>query len=90
MTAELAVKAVENACLNVKSAEGIILHSDLRVQYTSQKFEVCVKAKHMIHSFRRKGNPYDNSKSLVSCGIMLFLSYFLQRADNPHPAAQKC
>ncbi|WP_312433461.1 hypothetical protein [Lacrimispora sp.] len=28
MTAELAVKAVENACLNVKSTEGIILHSN--------------------------------------------------------------
>ena len=29
MTADLALKAVENACLNVKSTEGIILHSDL-------------------------------------------------------------
>lgn len=61
MTAELAVRAVENACLNIKSTEGIILHSDLGVQYTSQKFEACMKAKHMIHSFSRKGNPYDNA-----------------------------
>ncbi len=29
MTVELAVKAVENACLNDKNTEGIILHSDL-------------------------------------------------------------
>jgi putative transposase len=29
MTAELAIKAVENACLNVRDTEGIILHSDL-------------------------------------------------------------
>jgi transposase len=32
MTVELAVKAVENACLNVKNTEGIILHSDLGSQ----------------------------------------------------------
>ena len=36
MTAGLAVKAVENACLNVRDTRGIILHSDLRSQYTSQ------------------------------------------------------
>ncbi len=29
MTAELAVKAVKNACLNVRDTKGIILHSDL-------------------------------------------------------------
>ncbi len=29
MTADLAVKAVENACLNVSDTSGIILHSDL-------------------------------------------------------------
>ena len=61
MTAELAIKAVENACLNVKKTEGIILHSDLGSQYTSQKFENYLATKHMIHSFSRKGNPYDNA-----------------------------
>ena len=39
MTAELAVQAVKNACLNVKDTKGIILHSDLGSQYTSQMFE---------------------------------------------------
>ena len=29
MTAELAVEAVKNACLNVRDTQGIILHSDL-------------------------------------------------------------
>lgn len=61
MTAELAIKAVENACLNVKKTEGIILHSDLGSQYTSQKFENYLATKHMIHSFSRKGNPYNNA-----------------------------
>ena len=39
MTAELAVKAAENACLNVRAAKGVILHSDLGSQYTSQALD---------------------------------------------------
>jgi transposase len=39
MTTELALEAVQNACLNVPSTEGIILHSDLGSQYTSDLFE---------------------------------------------------
>lgn len=37
--AGLALQAVKNAVLNVKDTEGIILHSDLGSQYTSQLFE---------------------------------------------------
>lgn len=61
MTAELAVQAVKNACLNVKETEGIILHSDLGSQYTSQAFEGYLSEKGIRHSFSRKGNPYDNA-----------------------------
>lgn len=61
MTAELAVQAVKNACLNVKETDGIILHSDLGSQYTSQAFEGYLSEKNMHHSFSRKGNPYDNA-----------------------------
>lgn len=61
MNAELAVEAVKNACLNVKSTKGIILHSDLGSQYTSQLFENYIDEKEIIHSFSRKGNPYDNA-----------------------------
>lgn len=61
MTAELAVQAVKNACLNVKETEGIILHSDLGSQYTSQAFESYLSEKKIRHSFSRKGNPYDNA-----------------------------
>ncbi|WP_337955049.1 DDE-type integrase/transposase/recombinase, partial [Garciella nitratireducens] len=39
MSARLAVKAVKNACLNVKNTKNIILHSDLGTQYTSHIFE---------------------------------------------------
>ncbi|MFR2647463.1 transposase [Blautia producta] len=35
MTADLAVEAIKNACLNAKDTKGIILHSDLGSQYTS-------------------------------------------------------
>ena len=68
MTAELAVKAVENACLNVRDTKGIILHSDLGSQYTSQAFEDCLARKEILHSFSRKGNPYDNA-CIESFGI---------------------
>ena len=61
MTAELALKAVENACMNVPDTKGIILHSDLGSQYTSQLFERYMLKNEMLHSFSRKGNPYDNA-----------------------------
>lgn len=61
MTSELAVEAVKNACLNVKDTQGIILHSDLGSQYTSQAFESYLSSHGMSHSFSRKGNPYDNA-----------------------------
>lgn len=61
MTAELAVKAIKNACLNVKQPEGIILHSDLGTQYTSDLFERYLLKQKMKHSFSRKGCPYDNA-----------------------------
>lgn len=43
MTAELAIKAIKNVCLNVKDNEEILLHSDLGVQYTSHVFEIYLK-----------------------------------------------
>ena len=61
ISAELAVKAVENACLNVKNTAGILLHSDLGTQYTSQLFEDMLASRNMVHSYSRKGNPYDNA-----------------------------
>ncbi len=61
ITAELATQAVKNACLNIKDTEGIILHSDLGSQYTSEEFENYLKSQGIQHSFSRKGNPYDNA-----------------------------
>ena len=45
MTASLAKKAIKNTCLNVDNTEGIIIHSDLGSQYTSQEFEDFVTEK---------------------------------------------
>lgn len=61
MTVELALKAVKNACINVKNTEGIILHSDLGSQYTSQLFESYLSCAKIRHPFSHKGNPYDNA-----------------------------
>lgn len=61
MTAELALKAVQNACLNVPNPEGIILQSDLGTQYTSEVFEKYLVENKILHSFSRKGCPYDNA-----------------------------
>ena len=61
ITAELATKAVRNACLNIPDTNGIILHSDLGSQYTSEEFETCLRELGIKHSFSRKGNPYDNA-----------------------------
>ncbi len=61
MTAELAVEAIKNACLNVRGTRGIILHSDLGSQYTSQSFEKFLNSREIRHSFSQKGNPYDNA-----------------------------
>lgn len=61
ITAELATQAVRNACLNITDTNGIILHSDLGSQYTSDTFEEYLRTQGIQHSFSRKGNPYDNA-----------------------------
>lgn len=61
ITAEFATQAVKNACLNISDTTGIVLHSDLGSQYTSEEFEKYLQDQGMLHSFSRKGNPYDNA-----------------------------
>ena len=61
ITADLALNAVKNACLNVTDTKGILLHSDLGSQYTSDLFEKYMNENGLVHSFSRKGNPYDNA-----------------------------
>ena len=62
MNNNLVMKALENACFNVKETKGIIFHSDLDVQYTSKEFNDLLKQKGIKHSYSNKGTPYDNAK----------------------------
>ena len=61
MTTEMALDAVKKAILNVKPSGKIILHSDLGSQYTSRLFEAYLAERNIVHSFSRKGCPYDNA-----------------------------
>jgi putative transposase len=61
MTVELVNQALSNAINVQQPNEGLIIHTDLGSQYTSKEFEKAVKEAKMIHSFSRKGCPYDNA-----------------------------
>ncbi|MFT8708754.1 MAG: IS3 family transposase [Sporolactobacillus sp.] len=61
MTTELVLKALDNACISQNPESNLILHTDLGSQYTSHEFEKAIQEKQMIHSFSKKGCPYDNA-----------------------------
>ena len=74
MILELAIKAVNNACLNIKDTEGILLYSDFGTQYTSHAFEICLKRKGILDSFSSQGTSYDN-------GYIEFFHSILQKEE---------
>ncbi|WP_425431906.1 IS3 family transposase [Gracilibacillus ureilyticus] len=61
MTTELVLEALENAVQAQKPEPGLIIHTDLGTQYTSEAFQEQLKNHEMIASFSRKGCPYDNA-----------------------------
>lgn len=61
MTTDVIIKALENAYYTQKPSKGLIFHSDLGTQYTSDEFAKVIKKFNMTHSFSYKGNPYDNA-----------------------------
>jgi len=61
MTTDLVMDTLNDAIYKVGSAEGLILHSDLGSQYTSQEFESKLENCGIRHSFSKKGCPYDNA-----------------------------
>ena len=68
--ADLAVQAVKNAVSNQNpNTKELILHSDLGLQYTSNKFEKYLEELSIRHSYSKKGYPYDNApmESFHSC-----------------------
>jgi len=61
MKVELITKALQNAYHTQQSDEGLIFHSDLRSQYTSDAFQKVINKFGMTPSFSYKGSPYDNA-----------------------------
>lgn len=61
MTTDLIERALENAYVTQKPGDGVIFHSDLGSQYTSDDFAQMIQSFKMTHSFSYKGSPYDNA-----------------------------
>ena len=61
MTAKIVIDAFKKAKTNRKMEEGIIFHSDLGSQYTSNEYEKLLKENNVKHSYSKKGYPYDNA-----------------------------
>lgn len=61
MTTELFVKALNNAWQTQKPGKGLIFHTDLGSQYTSDEFAKHIDPLHIVQSFSHKGCPYDNA-----------------------------
>lgn len=62
MDTRLVLNTLEDALLKRTYEQGeLILHSDLGSHYTSQVYEEALKDVGILHSFSKKGCPYDNA-----------------------------
>ena len=61
MTTDLVISAFNKAQQIRKKTEGMIFHSDLGSQYTSNEFEKLLLENNVKHSYSKKGYPYDNA-----------------------------
>lgn len=61
MTTEIVFETLDNAVQAQKPSPGLIVHTNLGTQYTSEAFQERLKKYEMIPSFSRKGCPYDNA-----------------------------
>ena len=61
MTAQLVIDAFKKAQKERKIENGMIFHSDLGSQYTSNEYENLLLEKNVKHSYSKKGYPYDNA-----------------------------
>ena len=61
MTTELVIESFNKAKLTRRVTQGMIFHSDLGSQYTSNKFEKILVENNVKHSYSKKGYPYDNA-----------------------------
>lgn len=61
MTSELVISAFEKAKNERGVTKGMIFHSDLGSQYTSNEYEKMLLENNVKHSYSKKGYPYDNA-----------------------------
>lgn len=61
MDRSLVIQTLKDAVETQGKADGLIIHSDLGSQYTSDDYEKCLESLKIKHSFSRKGCPYDNA-----------------------------
>ena len=61
MTSELVITAFKQAKITRGTTQGMIFHSDLGSQYTSNEFEKLLLGNNVKHSYSKKGYPYDNA-----------------------------
>ena len=65
MTAELVISAFKKAKIARGVTKGMIFHSDLGSQYTSNEYEKILLENNVKHSYSKKGYPYDNASKVV-------------------------
>ena len=61
MKQEIVLESLRQAVYKTKETKGIIVQSDLGSQYLSYDVERFIEHYEMIHSYSRKGTPYDNA-----------------------------
>ena len=61
MASELVIAAFKQAQITRRTTQGMIFHSDLGSQYTSNEFEKLLIENGVKHSYSKKGYPYDNA-----------------------------
>lgn len=79
MTTEIVEKALDEAILNRRIENELILHTDLGSQYTSNEYEKKLKELGITHSYSRKGCPYDNA-GIESFHALLKKEHVYQRS----------
>ncbi len=61
MKQEIVLESLRQAVYKTKQTKGIIVQSDLGSQYLSYDVEQFIENYEMIHSYSRKGTPYDSA-----------------------------
>lgn len=70
MTTQLVIVSLERAMENQGYPDGVLIHSDMGSQYTSDLFTAKTTNFNMIQSFSKKGCPYDNASIESFHGIL--------------------